>query len=145
MGEAIEKIEKFLSKVPDIVALRTLIHNRVIKTTFVYTPIGRVRRIVEAFNRNTHAKAKRKAFNTFAQTGASDFQKATLIALDQRIPQHSRLSFTVFDSFLIASESEEHKPELDRILRDTLKYNVAGKEFKFRFKSGIGVSWKKQK
>jgi hypothetical protein len=61
------------------------------------------------------------------------------------VPKESVLNFLVYDSFLIKAPNESFKEELDKVVEKALTFNIKGREWKFRFSSGMGVDWAQAK
>lgn len=147
LEDAAALVARFMDKHSKIKALRDRIHAEVMRTGMVHTHLGRFRKIPEAFGGTSREQdsAKRKAFNTFCQSGAADIQKIVLNVLDAKLPPTARLVFTVFDSFLIQIQHPSQKEELDALLTEALTVPTPSGVWKFRFKSGVGYTWKEAK
>lgn len=145
MKEAKDLVSLLKSKYPKIAVLESFIHQRVEKSGLSITPFGRYRKISEAFNKMLIPKARRKAMNTFAQSGAADIAKAAMVTMHRTLPKGTRLVFTVFDSFLIEKPLEMANRDIDVVVREALTVNTEKGVWKFLFKSGSGPNWKAAK
>lgn len=143
MNEGKQMVDKFMEKVPAIRALRDSVHRTAMRTRQATTPLGRCR-FLELVGVDD-AKACRQAFNTYAQSGAADFQKKALNRLQETLPSDCHLVFTVFDSILIEFPPHVTQEMLDALVTEALKFQVNGSDWNFKFSSGVGATWKEAK
>lgn len=131
--EAKDIIEEFFRRFPEIFRFREELVEKAVRSTVVWTRMGRCRKIyvddVEVI--------ERKAFNFYAQSGSADIMKRALVYLDRKLPVGCKLAFTVFDSVLIEIDRPERKEQLDQMLDYALKF----RGWNFNFESGLGETW----
>lgn len=140
-------VRKFREMFPKIEQFRLRTNEKVLETGYAITPLGRYRRIPEAFSSSkwARAKAERKAFNTVCQTGLADFMKVGMVRLHRSLKEAlngvARIVTTVFDSILLEVPEEMQVSEYLSIVEKVLNFKVGVVEFSLRVKTAEAFDW----
>lgn len=136
--EAKQAIDRLWERFPKLGKFRAFVHKRVLETGYTKTMFGRPRKLSDAHEDSSYAKAKvlRQAVNTAVQSTVGDLMRLALAECSAALQPGERIVLQVFDSILF------EVPEATNV---TTFIGRLGKELrtvcKFRLSVGTGSNW----
>lgn len=141
-NEADKLIEEYNNLMPEIGYLRDKIIKFTEKNGYTTTIFDRKRYIlnINSDKDQERKSAQRQAFNSSIQSSCADFFK--LLAVKTLKYPNIKFKFGVFDSFLLEVPEDMSKEDIVKIVDDLSDFSDYFKDFKFKYKIGIGYNWK---